>query len=233
MRKYKVKIEIVSGLRSSVKIKKGIVFVSLSRYLSASKSEEIKEKFLKWADKRMGKVSQDFVEPVYEDGGRVCVHNKIYEIVVFHKGKRSKAALQEGYLIEITLPERDEILENNAKEEKLIKSLSEKIIIMDQEKYLKEVLDELNRGYFEKRYTSCRFKRINSRFGSLSNRGNVNIAYRLLFAPREVFRYVCAHELAHLEHFNHSKKFWEVVGKVIPDYKKHDAWLRDNGFMLG
>ena len=74
---------------------------------------------------------------------------------------------------------------------------------------------------------------MNHRFGSCSSKRNINIAYRLLFAPREVFRYVCLHELAHLKEMNHSKRFWSLVAGAMPDYKGHEKWLRDSGFMLG
>lgn len=32
--------------------------------------------------------------------------------------------------------------------------------------------------------------------------------------------YVVVHELSHFIHFNHSKDFWNLVGKYCPDYKK-------------
>ena len=32
--------------------------------------------------------------------------------------------------------------------------------------------------------------------------------------------YVIIHELSHIIHFNHSKKFWDLVGKYCNDYKK-------------
>lgn len=32
--------------------------------------------------------------------------------------------------------------------------------------------------------------------------------------------YVIIHELSHIIHFDHSKKFWELVGKYCKDYKK-------------
>ena len=32
--------------------------------------------------------------------------------------------------------------------------------------------------------------------------------------------YVIVHELSHIIHFNHSKAFWALVGKYIPNYKE-------------
>lgn len=32
--------------------------------------------------------------------------------------------------------------------------------------------------------------------------------------------YVVVHELSHFIHFNHSKEFWNLVGKYVPDYKR-------------
>lgn len=40
--------------------------------------------------------------------------------------------------------------------------------------------------------------------------------------------YVIIHELSHLIHPNHSRDFWQVVGEVMPDYKKIRKELRNN-----
>lgn len=228
---YNVEYEVSRKLVSSVRIKKGRVVLKLSRFLFGAKREETVEKFLIWAKKKLSKISgTNFVVPLYKDGGRVLAHNKAYEIsVFFSKRKNVRTQMFDGYLIKVFLPEsyRDKKISF------VVKDLVESAIIKDQTAYLKEVVAELNDLYFQEKYNLCRFKKMNSRFGSLSNKRNVNIAFRLLFAPREVFRYVCAHELAHLKEFNHSKRFWAIVAEAMPNYKEHEKWLKNNGFLLG
>ncbi len=216
---------------SSVRIKNGEVVLKLSRFARGGKRDEIILKFLKWAQKRLSKVSgNDFISPVYEDGGRIVTHNKIYDLNVnVIVGDRSKVHLRNGSLIQIGLATDLKL----SAAQKTIQNLTEKLIIKDQISYLCEVLSELNQLYFQENFRNCRFKRTSSRFGSCSTKRNINIAFRLLFAPREVFKYVCAHELAHLKEFNHSKKFWQLVESAMPNYKDCEKWLKNNGFLLG
>lgn len=71
-----------------------------------------------------------------------------------------------------------------------------------------------------------------SRWGSCSSAGNININWLLIFAPKEVFEYVVLHEVCHLQHMNHSPAFWSLVESQMPDYKKHEAWLKHYGYTL-
>lgn len=71
-----------------------------------------------------------------------------------------------------------------------------------------------------------------TRWGSCSSRGNLNFNWRLIFAPEEVVDYVVVHELAHLREMNHSRAFYSVVESVLPDYRRAQKWLRDNGQSL-
>ena len=66
-----------------------------------------------------------------------------------------------------------------------------------------------------------------TRWGSCSSQGNLNFNNRLLFVPEELVDYVVVHELAHRKEMNHSKAFWDVVEKYMPDYKERRAKLRE------
>jgi predicted metal-dependent hydrolase len=65
-----------------------------------------------------------------------------------------------------------------------------------------------------------------SRWGSCSSQGNLNFNWRLVHYPPTVINYVIVHELAHRQQANHSKKFWLLVEKFDPHYKKHRAALK-------
>lgn len=69
-------------------------------------------------------------------------------------------------------------------------------------------------------------------WGSCSGRANLSFNWRLVMAPQPVIDYVIIHELSHLEHRNHSKRFWRKVEQLYPDYRVHRKWLKENGHTL-
>lgn len=71
-----------------------------------------------------------------------------------------------------------------------------------------------------------------TRWGSCSGKGTLSFNYRLMLAPPRVLDYVVVHELCHLTHMNHSKAFWNMVESILPDYKEHRKWLKENGHTL-
>jgi hypothetical protein len=79
---------------------------------------------------------------------------------------------------------------------------------------------------------TIRIKGQKRRWGSCSAKGGLNFNWRLILAPPEVLDYVVAHELCHLLHMNHSRRFWESVAGVLPDYKLRRNWLKEHGFEL-
>lgn len=71
-----------------------------------------------------------------------------------------------------------------------------------------------------------------TRWGSCSSRKTISLNWRLILTPDWVSDYVIYHELAHLTHMNHSRKFWELVADYFPDYKNAEKWLTDNHSLL-
>ena len=71
-----------------------------------------------------------------------------------------------------------------------------------------------------------------SNWGSCSRSNNINLDFRLLFAPQEILDAVILHELAHTKHRNHSREYYSTLLPIMPDNKERLRWLRDNGHKL-
>lgn len=71
-----------------------------------------------------------------------------------------------------------------------------------------------------------------TRWGSCSQKGNLNFNCLLMLAPEAVRDYVVVHELTHRKEMNHSPKFWAAVEAVLPDYREQERWLKKNGPLL-
>lgn len=67
------------------------------------------------------------------------------------------------------------------------------------------------------------------RWASCSNKFNLNFNWRLSMMPTWVISYIVLHELCHFEELNHSASFWKMVEKRMPEYKKANQWLKENG----
>lgn len=76
---------------------------------------------------------------------------------------------------------------------------------------------ELNKFYnFE--YGKIAIRNQSTRWGSCSRKKNLNFNYKIVKLPRNLADYIIVHELCHLAYFNHSKNFWEMVARVIPQH---------------
>ena len=65
-----------------------------------------------------------------------------------------------------------------------------------------------------------------SRWGSCSKQGNLNFNYKILFLPPHIADYLIVHELCHLQEFNHSMNFWNLVAETVPNHKSIRAELK-------
>ncbi len=64
-------------------------------------------------------------------------------------------------------------------------------------------------------------------WGSHSSTGTISINYCLLFLDPALVRYLMIHELCHARHMNHSRRFWALVHRFEPRYRRLDSRLSD------
>jgi predicted metal-dependent hydrolase len=64
------------------------------------------------------------------------------------------------------------------------------------------------------------------RWGSCSRGGRLNFNWRVLQLPVGLADYVLVHEMIHLRERHHGPEFWEMFGRVMPDYRQREVRLR-------
>lgn len=70
-----------------------------------------------------------------------------------------------------------------------------------------------------------------TRWGSCSKMGNLNFNYRIALLPPHLSDYIIVHELCHVAELNHSRTFWDIVAKAIPNHAELRKELRKNGLI--
>lgn len=67
-------------------------------------------------------------------------------------------------------------------------------------------------------------REMKTRWGSGGTDARVRFNWRIVLAPKRLLEYVVAHELCHLKHHDHSREFWRLLSRVMPDYvqRRHE-----------
>jgi len=67
-------------------------------------------------------------------------------------------------------------------------------------------------------FHDLRFRCAKRRWGSCNSKGVITFNPYMMKLGYEMIDYIIVHELAHLEHMNHSKDFYSLIHKYMPDY---------------
>ena len=93
---------------------------------------------------------------------------------------------------------------------------------------IKQILDTIS-AISGKKDKGIKIKEQQKRWGSCTSKRELLFNWKCIMAPSPVLDYIVVHEMAHMVYMNHSKEFWHLVKKVLPDYVQRKEWLRNNG----
>lgn len=240
---YRIRIEICPKIHSSGVIANDEVTLRISNLLSLQDREDHIDALLNKIAKKIKKhpppfdpLSELFTSPFLKKQldekdiflTQLSLNNDCQYDVYFRKaktGNKYKAKLLPHKRIVIELPD---FRMSKEKKEK-IRRLVYRIIGDDQLPFIYDFLTFLNLNHFREKIKDIKLKYTRSRWGSCSKQRNINLSVKLFFVPIELMEYVCVHELAHLKEMNHSRHFWKLVEKVMPDYKEKRKMLKKYG----
>jgi len=76
---------------------------------------------------------------------------------------------------------------------------------------------------------SVELREMKTRWGSGGTDGRLRFNWRIVMAPKRLLEYVVAHELCHVRFHDHSREFWRLMSRVMPDYEQRRLELEQRG----
>ena len=100
------------------------------------------------------------------------------------------------------------------------------------ESYMSEATHTLANTMALDKLNAISYRRTKSKWGHCTSEGNIQYNPLLMLAPKFVVDYIIAHEVCHLRHANHSKRFWNLVDSIYPQRNHAENWLKQHGHRL-
>jgi len=158
------------------------------------------------------------------------------EIIVNKRLKHSYMSIDGDKNILIKTPYKSKqfidtlLVEKSTWISKQFAKIEKKVFLKDQELYSLEFI-ESRVQYFSNTmnlpFTKLKFRKMKSRWGSCNSKREITLNSELSRVNRELIDYVVVHELAHIQHMNHSKSFHALVELYLPNSKEYRKELKN------
>ena len=146
----------------------------------------------------------------------IKVLGKAYTLQVIENKPQNKVYLKDNYIYFEVKENNNEVIQKLL--DKFYKEIAKDEVYAAME-YIKSIT-----GLSPK---EIRIKKLKSAWGICSSKQYISINQNLMTYSRHAIEYVCLHEVCHLKHMNHSKDFWKMVEKYMPDYKTAKLELKN------
>lgn len=191
-----------------------------------SKLEQILSKVqkrAKWIQKHkweFSKLQPTIPAPVYVSGETLYYLGKQYRLKIIPSLKKS-IELKDNR-IKVQIPKKENTEENR---KALVQNWYEQNANHIIDKRMKECLKSFSKI---KDTPTWKVKKLKNKWGNCSKKGIITFHPELIAAPKPCIDYVIYHELCHLIEWNHGNKFYNLLTKVYPNWKKWKAYLDEN-----
>lgn len=141
----------------------------------------------------------------------------IYSLKVSYKNIDVIECDLEKNVVKVNLPKKYKKINNNSMTDILIDKLYLKIA----EKEIESIMEKtrIMLGIAPEDYE---LKEMEGIIAKCTENRNIIINPRIIRYKREVIEYIILHEFCHLKYKNHTKSFYNMLEKYMPDYKKYE-----------
>ena len=203
-----------------ITIQNGEVIVNAPWYFTSNKIQQIVQNKKNWILSKM----QEYEENL-PNGQSVKIFGKNYDIHVKYENiKTPELNLEKNYKIEIILPNKYKKVGN----EQILKMSIEKMYEQIANNEIESIMEKIRKmlGIAPEEYNIAK---MDETLGKCAN-GKITINPELMQYKREVIEYVVAHEFCHLKYKIHGKRFYQIIEKHFPEYKKYEREIQEYEF---
>lgn len=222
--------KIYKNFRISFNVENGYMNVSKPYYLSLKMTNKIIKNNEKLIYKEYLKMLEEkkFIEEKksrkWVTGEKILYRGQELEVVIneIPKNKIEIRLDKDKFIVNIKSG-----LEEKVKKENIVKAVK-KFFKINTEILIYEKLNYWCK-YTGIDYNTFKVKHVKTRWGScVKSTKSLNFSSRLIMFENNVVDAVVVHELCHIKEANHSKKFWNIVYRYIPNYKDLNNWIKIN-----
>ncbi len=194
------------------------VIIRLPTRTRIETAEMFIEQKLSWIVKHLNSIEErdkTINRKSYDNGSTHLFLGREYELEIIESPKK-EVNIRDGKIVVAT--PKVEYTEPLLK--KWYSTESKKIII--------PICSEMSTAFYNRHKVSpasIEFKYIKSYWGVCTSKRVIRLNIELMRAPEECIRYIIAHELCHLVHPNHSKRFYDLLTLEYPRWKEYKLYL--------
>lgn len=203
-----------------ITVQNGEVVVNAPWYFTANKIQQMVQEKKNWI---LSKIEE--YEENLPNMQSVKIFGKNYDIEVKYKNIKSpELNLQKNYKIEIVLPNKYKKVGN----EQILKISIEKMYEQIANNEIEDLMEKTRKmlGIAPEEYEVMKIK---GTLGKCVN-GKITINPELMQFKKEIIEYIVIHEFCHLKYKSHGKRFYDIIEKHVPDYKRYEREISGYDF---
>lgn len=216
-----VKSQIASRINITIK-PLSIIKVSVPQRVSFQVAKKAVIQKIPWILKNQKKMAEyEKNASVFTEESKFQTRNRHLEISKWTKDTISASVTKRKIIVHY--PEKKNVRDNH------IQNTIRSAIVRALRKEAKEYLPRRIAQIAEENkisYQNVFIKNQRSRWGSCSAANNINLNLHLMRLPDRLIDLVITHELCHVIEKNHSKNFYGLLEKMLPDYKELNKELK-------
>ena len=221
----KFRYQVVKSNRKTLAlyIKQQTAIVRCPMRASKGEVEEFVKKNHKWIQERLAEErAYDKQKLHIADGGTIFFRARELSII-FKEGRKERILINGDKLI----------IQNHKLNSDKARAQIEKYLTQKATEYIIPRAEALAKYLgVDKKITEIKLRKTKSKWGHCTSNGVIQYNWLIMLAPYSIIDYMITHEVCHLLHMDHSRRYWDLVESICPQYLQYIKWLKKHEHRL-